>query len=238
MSQNAAPLHERVHARLTELGMTVADASRRGKLSKDFIYDLVKGKKKGVQTRNLEKLAFALDCDTGYLLGAQETPRQPGMEAPSRYVIPVAGEVAAGLWIDAGIDGGETYDLDPSPFPADPRFPIEAQFDLIVRGTSINRFAPEGHRLRCVAVDSYPWPILEDDMVVVERFRGDLRERTAKRIRRREGTLELWPDSDDPRWQEPFRVDEEAGTIENGDVVRILGVVLYEYAIPRRRDRS
>jgi len=226
-------LKERVEARLADLKRNPFEAARLAGLERGFVNDILAGKKRSVRGENLEKLAIGLDCDPDYLIGRQATAKiSLGDHGPG--VVKVRGEVAAGIWLDAGIDGWDTYDLEPSPFPPDGRFPTDAQFDLIVRGTSINRFARDGQRLRCVAVEAFPWQIQEDDIVVVERFRGDLRERTAKRWRRRNGTLELWPDSDDERWQEPLTVNVESG-FSDSDIVKVFGVVLYVYDTPRRR---
>ena len=43
-----------------------------------------------------------------------------------------------------------------SPFPADPRFASEAQFDLVVQGNSINKVAQDGDRIRCVSLAAPP----------------------------------------------------------------------------------
>lgn len=223
-------LKEKVEARLKDLERNPFEAARRAGLERGFINDILNGRKRSVRGENLIKLAIGLDCDPNYLIGRQTTPKSSLNEGPG--IVRIQGEVAAGVWLDCGLDGWDNYELESSPFPPDGRFTTESQFDVIVRGSSINRFARDGQRLRCVLFDAYPWPLQDDDIVIVERFRGDLRERTAKRWRKRNGTAELWPDSDDPRWQEALKVDIESG-FSDGDIIRIFGVVLYVYDVPR-----
>ncbi len=225
-------LKERVETRLADLKRNPFEAARRGALERGFVNDILNGRKRSVRGENLLKLAIGLDCDPEYLIGRQATPKSSLNEGPG--IVKVRGEVAAGIWLDCGLDGWDTYDLEPSPFPPDGRFTTDTQFDLIVRGSSINRFARDGQRLRCILWETYPYPLIDDDIVVVERFRGDLRERTAKRWRKRNGIIELWPDSDDPRWQEALKVDLESG-FADGDLIKVFGVVLYVYDTPRHR---
>jgi len=223
-------LKDKVSARLKDLDRNPFEAARRAGLERGFVNDILNGRKRSVRGENLVKLAIGLDCDPNYLIGRQETPKSSIQEGPG--IVRILGDVAAGIWLDCGIEGWDNYTLEPSPFPPDGRFPTNAQFDLIVCGNSINRFARDGQRLRCVAYEAYPYPVLDDDIVVVERYRGDLRERTAKRWRKVNGVAELWPDSDDPRWQLPIKVDLESGFAE-GDLIKIAGIVLYVYDIPR-----
>lgn len=62
--------------------------------------------------------------------------------------------------------------------------------------------------------------------VVVERQRGQLVERTVKRLTITPTHYEFWPRSSDPRWQTPIRVPRAEGTefAEDGDTtIRIIG---------------
>lgn len=137
--------------------------------------------------------------------------------------IMVVGEVAAGVWIQV-----DETDLqyEQSPFPADPRFPVEAQYDLIVRGTSIDRFASPGERLRCVDITQAEIDVHDGDLVIVQRTRmdGAMIETTAKRYTRRGGKIVLMPDSTDPRWQEPLTLDAR-----DGEEIRVVAKVVYKY---------
>ncbi len=226
-------LKDLVAARLADLRRNPFEAARLAGLERGFINDILAGKKRSVRGENLAKLAVGLDCDPEYLLGRQETAKT-NFSRHAAGVVYIRGEVAAGLWLDAGLDGWDNCEYEPSPFPPDSRYATASQFDLIVRGTSINRFARDGQKLRCLAADSFDYQKLqENDLVIVERYRGDLRERTAKRWRVRKNRIELWPDSDDERWQKPLKVDQETGT-SDGDDIRVFGLVLYVYDTPHR----
>jgi SOS-response transcriptional repressor LexA len=137
--------------------------------------------------------------------------------------IMVVGEVAAGVWIQ--VDDTDLQ-YDQSPFPADPRFPAEAQYDLVVRGTSINRFAQPGERLRCIDLAEAGIEARDGDLVIVQRTReqGSLVETTAKRMARKAGKTVLMPDSSDPRWQEPIEVGGQSG-----DEIRVVAKVVFKY---------
>lgn len=185
----------------------------------------------------------AFKCSAAWLLfgeGQRESPRistpriaakQPvGLVAELPH-IPIYGKVAAGMWIEVETADADTSTFKSSPFPPDPRYPLDAQYDLIVEGTSINRFAQDGDAIRCVDILKAGIEIVENDLVIVSRTRATaLRETTAKRVRKREGKFELWPESDDPRWQEPLIVLQ--GGADQHDETRIMAKVLWKYRAP------
>lgn len=148
--------------------------------------------------------------------------------------IKVIGEVGAGKWHE--LDGFAQLDFEreTSPLPADPRYPAAAQFDLTVRGSSINKFARDSMKLRCVDLARAGVEPYDNDLVIVRRTRaGGLVETTAKILRRKGAVIELWPDSDDPKWQEPQRIDvRKPPEDESGGIV---GLVLYAYNPARGR---
>ena len=93
-------------------------------------------------------------------------------------------------------------------------------FGLQVRGTSINRQAKEGDILFCLDI-SAGWQPEDGNLVIVERRRDQdgNREVTAKRFRRRGNRIELWPESDDPRWQEPIVLEGEPADRETVHII-------------------
>ncbi len=63
-----------------------------------------------------------------------------------------------------------------------------------------------------------------EDVVVVERRRGQIIERTVKRLRLIERGAELWPESDDPRFQQPVFIAQTADcTKMTGPKLKLLG---------------
>ena len=61
-------LQKRVGERLATLGINAFEAARRGKLQRNFVDDIVNGKKRSVRGENLEQLATALECTPEFLI--------------------------------------------------------------------------------------------------------------------------------------------------------------------------
>ncbi|MET1411704.1 S24 family peptidase [Roseibium sp. HPY-6] len=122
--------------------------------------------------------------------------------------VPVVGEVAAGLWMEAALF--ETENAEESTISYDVRFPAQAQYVVKVRGESLNRIAANGDLLLCVDYLAAGIELKENDLVLVERSRdnGMTIERTAKRLVSLNGKSELMPESDDPRFQETIVYQE------------------------------
>lgn len=140
-------------------------------------------------------------------------------------VVPVIGEVAAGIWLEVDVVDEPRH--DPVPSILDGRYPPESQFALIVRGPSINKTARDGSTLLCVSLDS-GIAVNDGDLVIVERTRaqGAMVETTAKFVRRRNGGYELWPHSTDSRYQEPLFIDEDEsdGDVSIGIKAKVLSI--------------
>lgn len=202
-------------------------ASTEAQLGKTFVRDVIK-RDRDPQLSFVAKLARTHNLSLDRMLGLQVPSA-----APNAKPIDVRGEVGAGVWHDLS---AADFEAEPSPFPPDPHYPAAAQYDLIVRGTSINRFARDGERLRIVDVASAGIDVQDDDLVIFQKSRdgGQLIETTAKRVRRRGPMIELWPDSEDARWQQPERIDTRHATAEEG---AIIGLVLYSYNPARNRRR-
>jgi phage repressor protein C with HTH and peptisase S24 domain len=135
--------------------------------------------------------------------------------------IPVIGIVRAGLWQDADAGDAGLYQVVPAAADA----PAEWQFALAVEGTSLNRIALPGDILICMDIVKARYEFADGDLVIVERsrFAGQMVERTAKRIKRVVEGFELWPESDDPAFQSPIRLNG----VEDGAEVRIIAKVLW-----------
>lgn len=139
--------------------------------------------------------------------------------------IPIIGKVAAGIWREISMEGDQVFDVDEFPFPPDPRYPIESQFDLIVEGSSLNRIAQNGSRLRCIDLHKSGLTPRDGDIVIVRRVKDSFGvEMTAKRLKITERGQELWPDSTDPQWQTPLIVGAQ-----KGEEITIIGIAVYTY---------
>jgi len=145
--------------------------------------------------------------------------------APSRSAVALElkGQVAAGLWMESGLF--ETDAVRKTTFSGDLRFPSESQYLLQINGESLNRIARDGDLILCLDYLQAGIEIKSGDLAVVERSRdgGHTVERTAKRLIRRDDVVELHPESDDPRFQEPVIFNEHD---EEATEVRIIAKVL------------
>lgn len=243
-------LKQRVQERLRDLDMTVAEATRRGRLPKDFIYDLLNDRKKTVRSDNINKLGLALDCDAHFLEGQQsEISIVDNLIDFDRPPVPIVGSVEVGVYIDKDHVYNNARSAPDMPnLPPDTRFPSDAQVDLYVRGNSINRFAPNGFILRCVLIDRWNEFIKPGDMLVVDRFQGALRERAAWRIYPNSDYIQYETDTDEKKEQYKWRGavrSEESERLKNDthEFVEPLkdansrpyAVVIFAYAEPRIR---
>ena len=67
----SVPMHERLRARIRQLGLSVAEVAREAGINRSFVYDILRGKS---QTPNLEKLsrvAQVVKVDTDWLLSGK-----------------------------------------------------------------------------------------------------------------------------------------------------------------------
>lgn len=145
------------------------------------------------------------------VLMATSTAAEVKAPAPTSQpvgTVPILGEVAAGIWMESSLFESENQENSHIPF--DPRFPVESQFILKVRGESMNLVAPNGDYILCVDYFKAGISPKVEDLVLVERSKdgGMTIERTAKELVRKNGRVELMPKSSDPRFQEPISYRE------------------------------
>lgn len=155
---------------------------------------------------NLRKLSVILDV--GYDWLATGRSARPGVVLG----LELHGEVAGGVWIEH--PESQDMEFERVPVAPDPNYPIESQYALRVRGNSVNKTARDGSIVICVDVIAAGIEIRDKDLVVVERRRGSIVETTIKRVRKGNGGLELWPESDDPSHQEKLTLGPRRGGVE------------------------
>ncbi|UHC20430.1 hypothetical protein LRS73_35235 (plasmid) [Methylobacterium currus] len=216
----------RIEGRIAALGTTERAVSLEAFGHHKGIAQMRKSASPGIET--FQRLAGALRTTAAYLAygdGAPEAARAPRQFTTRLGLLPIAGEVAAGHWleIDTMVDAPSFTGQSLAP---DPRWPAKAQFALVVRGTSINRVAPDGALLHCVDPRQTREEPRSGDLVIVERKRhsGQDLERTAKRYRPTDTGHELWPDSTDAR-HKPIVVDNSEEP-EEGTSIEVIGLVI------------
>lgn len=174
------------------------------------------------KSATLRKAAVILDVSYEWLATGR------GGNSPIVEGLPLLGELAGGVW--AEVRESQDDEVERVPVAPDPRFPRDAQYALKIRGNSVNKVASNGTVVICVDIMAAGIDIRENDLVWVERRQGNLVEATAKHIRKANGSLELWPESDDPSHQEKVPLRPSNGDIE----VTVKGLIIGTYnPIPR-----
>ena len=242
------PFVHRIRERLDATGKSVRKAALDAGLSETALKDLLANEKQWPKLDTLQKLAASLETDPAWLAFGGDEDIEAAKAATAAMPLaslPVVGEVAAGRWLEAD-DHVDIPPYDPVPVQPDTRWRVEDQYGLMVRGTSLNRVALDGDILACVDAIAARYRPREDDLVIVEMRRnaGLLRQMTAKRYMRLSTHIELWPDSDDPRWQTPIIIphpeDGLSSTLEDEDgriEVRIKAMVTWIHRPMQRRGR-
>jgi len=236
---------DRIRERLDVTGKSVRRASLDAGMSETALKDLLANPKQYPKLDTIEKLAESLEADPAWLaFGVGDDVRKAKEETAERVgqLMPVLGEVAAGRWLEVE-QNADTSKYEPAPITPDPSYRKEAQYGLVVRGTSLNLYAADGDILHCLDIAQSGRMPTTGELVIVEQIRdgGFLRERTAKAYHVGEGdTVELRAFSDDPRWDQPIFIPHRvySHVIEKGLVIEIVAVVLGAYKpmpkVPRR----
>lgn len=155
-------------------------------------------------------------------------PHQSGLTR-----IPVIGAVEAGAWREA-LEYVPDEDQPYVEVPPDPRYPGARRFALQVRGPSMNLVYPEGsHVIVVPAMDlGEGWQAADGQRVIVQRMKdaGEV-EATVKEFKVGvDGSAWLWPRSDNPSFQQPWRVPDSwhgnGDFDEHSDNLRITGLVV------------
>jgi SOS-response transcriptional repressor LexA len=138
---------------------------------------------------------------------------------------PVIGTVAAGAWVE--YDGLESDDAEEVPFIPG-RYAALEQAAYRVQGPSMNRLRIlDGDYVIAVPYWLARQSLADGDVVVIERRRGQLLERTCKQIVVRPDVVELWPRSTDIRYQTPIIVPLSHDMEEpDGTTIEVVGLVV------------
>ncbi len=233
---SAPAIYDRVRDRLEKVGKS-ARAVSIASGGVHVLSNLRRGSVPSIET--IVKLAAELDTRPEFLAFGIDSDDVPArVSRPQRFPalasVPVIGEVAAGRWLDVDTP------IDESPYagievPPDPDYPVDVQFAVVTRGTSVNKIAPDGTVLGCIDTRRMMIEPPSGSLVIAEQVRGGGHEisRTAKVLRRTPDGAELWPHSDDPRWTQPLRIRPG---VEDEDVsVVIIGLVTW---VHRKLDHS
>lgn len=137
----------------------------------------------------------------------------------------VGGIVAAGTWMEAEIyDDEQPFD----PVPCDTQaFPNAPQIAYKISGNSCDQLGVfNGNIVLAVAYEHLNQAPQTGHIVIVERKRHGLIERTCKQVEIKPDRWELWPRSSDPRWQTPIVIHPGNGDGERDEQVEIVARVI------------
>jgi SOS-response transcriptional repressor LexA len=217
-------LQTRVKERMGALGLNPFETAKRANLGASYVRDILRGKTRMPNAENIAKLAAVLETTADYLMDRSSDSTLRVVAAKVEGV-PVLGRVAANTWYTADDDVIDVDTDDIERIPSISGYPVEWQFGMIVDGNCLNKVANDGDRLVCLDLIKSGTPIMEGDLIIVERskFGGQMRQRTAKRVKKTKAGYELWPESTDPAHQEPILLNEAA----DGEDIRVWAKVLW-----------
>lgn len=211
---NVSNLAERVRERLSAVNLKPTPASEAAGLGKDFIRDILRGKKLSIGLDAANSLAKILKTTPDWLIESEGHGDNvsPYMESADD----IEAEAPSGIRFGGVVEAGtfrriNTYNQDADyetiPILPYPSYPHDKQFAYRVEGDSMNleKIFP-GMWLH--AVDRFTWEHYhgaprDGELVIVEAVRngGEERELTVKMLRTFRDRVELHPRSTNPDHQ-------------------------------------
>jgi transcriptional regulator with XRE-family HTH domain len=172
------------------------------------------------RTKFLQEISTALSRPAGWFVGDDNHHLQ---EALILKYAQFRGIAAAGLWQE---DSRQATDDVRIPAAPDKKFAGAPQIAFRVLGNSMNKVVRDGEYVICVDYKEHPVALRDGDLVVAERHRAGEIERTVKRVRGGPNrSVELWPESDDPKHQKPVTLKAREADSE----VQVVGLVIGYY---------
>jgi transcriptional regulator with XRE-family HTH domain len=202
-----------------DLGITYTELARRAGIDSATLTRFMNNisYKPNLSNTTVQKIAEAV---------MRPEPEYPSLTVPKTVLtVRVLGTAAAGLWKDVSIISDDQYTHEEIPVVESPKYAGYEQYALIVEGNSVNQRIQDGEYAICVAWNDLGLDPKDGQYVHVERNRGGLTEATIKVVRIHGKVIELWPDSSDPKFQEPLKLAHADEDTE----VRIRGLVIGKY---------
>lgn len=212
--------NERLRSAISEKGWSNAELARRSGVSYDSVSKYVKGGVSQPRGDTFEVLARALDVDPLWLEKGIE-PHGVGRSSDTRSVT-VIGPVQAGYWTEAfEWEDSDQYDVH---INADDDIRPFKLYGAELRGASMDKWRPAGTIIIFTdQIDTGEELRAGSRYVVERRNSAGEHECTVKTFWLDEdGEPWLLPESNDPRFQEPIKINGL-----DGDTIRIMGRVVY-----------
>jgi hypothetical protein len=180
---------------------------------------------RGIRPDAARKYAAAYGSTPGHILGIGPENGNGAIPQTINHVsaAPLVARVSAGVFrYDEGLDEGVNVQV-----PVVPRrdIPAQLQYAVLVDGPSVNLRIADGAYAICAPYDSFPGGAQHGQLVHVVRERAGLHEHTIKELRFTREGMTLMPCSNDPRYQDPVKLE----TGDADELVRIQGVVIGTY---------
>lgn len=115
--------------------------------------------------------------------------------------------------------------------PIAPRYRDFQQWLEEVIGDSMDKLILPGRLVHVVDAIDLGYSPADGDIVVVERRRAGLRERTLKQVEVTGRRVLLWPRSNNPKWQEPIDVSLVLREPSDDIEVQIVGLVVSDFKV-------
>ncbi len=207
---------------LAESDMTITDLARALGTSRQNVSRWANGSV-GVKPEIARQIASILTVSAESLVMREPSARLDAIQKPT-YVY-LRGTIAAGVWLEHD-EAPQLTDLLPV---VGGRWSSLEQYAYRVSGPSVDKLRIyDGDYVVCVPYFDARRHPTQDDIVVVERRRGTVIERTVKQLALTAEGCELWPRSSDPRFQLPLAVNREGeGAESDGTTIEITGLVIW-----------
>lgn len=189
----------------------------------------------GIKAPMAERYARALGVTPEWLLYGKVAGQrpEPALGALTTRVLPIAHEVAAGLWMPADEVRDEPIGYYDAHFLQE--YEHFQQWLEAVSGDSMDRMLPSGALIHVVDAIAMGYSAKHGDLVVVVRRRaqGAFVERSVKQVEMTAEGIELWPRSHNARWSEPLTMRDGMNDTDDAEV-EIVGKVVQAYIDFRR----
>lgn len=213
----------KIKALRIKLGMTTGQLASKIGVNQSTVSKYEMGKQRPKDEPN-QKLAELAGISIGEWLGIEPVS---AMDVRTRMV-PVVGELCAGQWREAiEWEHDDRYEV---PALLDAGLPGYSLQGYIVRGSSMNRFYPDGAVVFAAATISNGLnPVSGDHVIALRRDRSGLFEASLKEyVVESDGSKWLWPRSSDPEHAAPLKFD-------GAEDVTITGIVQASFITRPRR---
>lgn len=192
-------LIQRLKTALLDKGRSARDVSLKATGKPDAIRDILRGTNKNPAATVIRAIETELGVNLEWPEGGSGTPRVESKGRVGVIYAKVIHAVQAGPFLPIDMEFDDDDDPKVVPVVPDKMFPRLQLFAYLVKGDSIDKICPAGGYAICVDFAATGLPIRAGMWVVAERMRGDLVERTVKKVvQGANGKFELHPFSTNP----------------------------------------